>query len=423
MNYNKQTADKIDEHIKNNDVTLDENDPCLKETHVELTQDDETRKTIKFDVIKLPLHLVFPNVRNGRFRDIYLEEKMRLQSEGHNGLDEYDDPESWELDPFDSTQGKIIREMLLERLEPDAAGKLMLQIKEKGQKDPGIITHDGRVMDANRRYAVLHRIAEKSKEPGFIRVCRLPKDASEKDLQQIEIQEQMGENFKLDYSPINEVLKVHEVHELGLTDSEIAARMAKSVSHIKHLLNMYDVGLDVLANNGTPNQWPLLGKKEGEKEGKYSYLDDLMKQCLGDRKKAAWGLSDYDTIRKAAYKLFWDEDFAHKDFRKIPKFMKIDRIKKNFIDSVKPNEQTKEEFSPEQIKEAFDRASSAQSAAAKLDKPHQILLSIKDNFDILLETLDTNALLKKQKSLELMDEIVSASEKIKEFRDANQENA
>ena len=78
---------------------------------------------------------------------------------------------------------------------------------------------------------------------------------------------------------------------------------------------MYDVSLDVLADNGTPNQWPLL-------KDKFSYLDDLMKQCLGDRKKTTWGLADYDAIRKASYKLFWDKDFAHKDFRKIPKFMK-----------------------------------------------------------------------------------------------------
>tara|TARA_Y100000590_G_scaffold361371_1_gene417999 strand:- start:3866 stop:5104 length:1239 start_codon:yes stop_codon:yes gene_type:complete len=412
MNYNKQTADKIDEHIKNNDVTLDENDPCLKETHVELTQDDETRKTIKFDVIKLPLHLVFPNVRNGRFRDIYLEEKMRLQSEGYNGLDESDDPESWELDPFDDTQAKIIREMLLERLEPEASRKLMTAISTDGQKFPGIITHDGRVMNANRRYAVLHRLAS-SEEPGFIRVVRLPKDTSDKDLHRIEIKEQMGPDFKLDYSPINEVLKVQEVSDLGMTVLEIADEMAKSEEHIEHLQKMYKVALDVLADNGTPNQWPLL-------KDKFSYLDDLMKQILSDRKKTIWGLTDFLKIKNAAYKLFWEDDFSHKDFRKIPKIMKQDRIKKNFLESVEPNDQTGEQAD---IKEAFDRAENAEKTAQNSLKPQKILISIKDNFDALLEVLDNNALLKKQQSLDLMDEIITHSEKLKEFRDANKENS
>ena len=235
MNYNEQTANAIDEYIRNNSekIKLAADDPCLKETHIELTQADGTRKTTKFEVIKLPLNLVFPNVRNGRFRDIYLEEKMRLQSEGYNGLEESDDPESWELDPFDDTQAGIIRSMLLERLEPEAARKLIQAISDEGQRFPGIIAHDGRIMNANRRYAALHILSEQSKEPGFIRVTRLPKNTSDKDLHRIEIKEQMGTDFKLDYSPINEVLKVHEVSALGMTASEIADEMGKKEADIK----------------------------------------------------------------------------------------------------------------------------------------------------------------------------------------------
>ena len=176
---------------------------------------------------------------------------------------------------------------------------------------------------------------------------------------------------------------------------------------------MYKVALDVLADNGTPNQWPLL-------KDKFSYLDDLMKQILSDRKKTIWGLTDFLKIKNAAYKLFWEDDFSHKDFRKIPKIMKQDRIKKNFLESVEPNDQTGEQAD---IKEAFDRAENAEKTAQNSLKPQKILISIKDNFDALLEVLDNNALLKKQQSLDLMDEIITHSEKLKEFRDANKENS
>ena len=92
----------------------------------------------------------------------------------------------------------------------------------------------------------------------------------------------------------------------------------------------------------------------------------------------------------------------------------------NFLESVEPNDQTGEQAD---IKEAFDRAENAEKTAQNSLKPQKILISIKDNFDALLEVLDNNALLKKQQSLDLMDEIITHSEKLKEFRDANMENS
>ena len=408
--------DRIDQYIEKNpeEIKLSDDDPCLKETHVTLTQSDGTRKTQKLEVIKLPLDLVYPNVHNGRFRDIYLEEKMNLQLRNYNGLEEGDDPESWDLDPLDDTESGIIRSMLLERKDPDASRLLIKALSDKGQEKPGIITYDGCIMNANRRYAALYMLSEKNPEQfGFIRVVRLPKTTSKNDLFKIEIAEQMGPDYKLDYSAINEVLKVRDGLLLGMESAEIAEDMGKSVEHVQHLEQMYRVAVDILSDHGTPNQWPLL-------ENKYSFLDDLMKQVLNPKKKSAWGLENYVALKKVCYKLFWDDDFGHIMYRRIPEIAKNDRILESFIESTQTNEETHEEAD---VKEAFDRAVKLVKSTKDAEKPAKLLISINDDLEILSEILENNPLLKKENCLQLMNKIIQHTKKLQDFRDENSTNS
>src|SRR5437879_6108186 len=91
-------------------------------------------------VYRLPTSLLAFNIRNGRFA-AELRAKEHQLGRG--------------LDPLVSEDEEVIQALLV-NLDPGATELLKQDIKAIGQTDPGIITHDGFVINGNRRLAVLH---------------------------------------------------------------------------------------------------------------------------------------------------------------------------------------------------------------------------------------------------------------------------
>jgi hypothetical protein len=413
MNYNTENAKKIQEYIDSHltEIEIDDKDPCNNTELIKLTQSDGTVKKQKIKVIKLPLELLFHNVRNGRFKDIYLEQKIDLQEKGYNGLEATDDPESWDLDSTNEAEAKIIRSMLLEQLDPEAAGLLLTAIEEDGQEEPGIITHDGYIINANRRAAILHKLSQKDPQKfGFMKVAQLPEDIDPLDLYNVEINCQMGKDLKLDYSPINAMLKVKEGRNLGKSADSLAEQMGKSKKEIEHLEKMCSVAAKILEDHGTPNQYPLL-------KDKFSYLDDLMKQVLPEEKQKAWGPEDFIEARRLAYDLFWHKDFNHKLYRKWSPIMSNPRVREHFLDSAKKGPKG-EQFSLPQKFDAFERAEKALRSIADQDKPENLLNSLLDSFQALSEMEDKSTL-KKENCLKKISKILEHLKELEKFRDEN----
>ena len=413
MNYNTENAKKIQEYIDSHltEIEIDDKDPCNNTELIKLTQSDGTVKKQKIKVIKLPLELLFHNVRNGRFKDIYLETKISLQEAGHNGLESTDDPESWDLDPTNEAEAKLIRSMLLEQLDPEAAGLLLTAIEEDGQEEPGIITHDGYIINANRRAAILHILSQKDPQKfGFMKVAQLPDNIDPLDLYNVEINCQMGKDLKLDYSPINAMLKVKEGRNLGMSADTLAEKMGKSTKEIKHLEKMCSVAAKILEDHGTPNQYPLL-------KNRFAELDDLMRQVLPEEKQKAWGPEDFIEARRLAYDLFWYKDFHHKLYRKWSAIMSNPRVREHFLDSAKRGPKG-EEFSLPQKFDSFQRATQALEAIASQDKPEKLLNSLLDSFQALSE-MEDKSLLKKENSLKKISEILEYLKELQKFRDEN----
>ena len=413
MNYNTENAKKIQEYIDSHltEIEIDDKDPCNNTELIKLTQSDGTVKKQKIKVIKLPLELLFHNVRNGRFKDIYLETKISLQEAGHNGLESTDDPESWDLDPTNEAEAKLIRSMLLEQLDPEAAGLLKTAIEEDGQEEPGIITHDGYIINANRRAAILHILSQKDPQKfGFMKVAQLPDNIDPLDLYNVEINCQMGKDLKLDYSPINAMLKVKEGRNLGMSADTLAEKMGKSTKEIKHLEKMCSVAAKILEDHGTPNQYPLL-------KNRFAELDDLMRQVLPEEKQKAWGPEDFIEARRLAYDLFWYKDFHHKLYRKWSAIMSNPRVREHFLDSAKRGPKG-EEFSLPQKFDSFQRATQALEAIASQDKPEKLLNSLLDSFQALSE-MEDKSLLKKENSLKKISEILEYLKELQKFRDEN----
>ena len=197
---NEGNVKKIDEYIAQNP------DAKLPKTHSVIIKGEN--KDIQ--VYKIPLKLLFYNIKNGRFAAEYLELKEKL------GRD---------LEPNKTEDKKIIQKMLLE-LDPRKSLELESDIRKYGQREPGISTHDGHIHNGNRRMSVIQNIVDTGNiDANFLQVARLPPNVDEQDLWLIEAGIQLSKNVQLDYGPINTLLKFKEGIDSGLTPIQVAKNL------------------------------------------------------------------------------------------------------------------------------------------------------------------------------------------------------
>lgn len=160
---------------------------------------------------KLPINMLRYNVNNGRF---VVEIK------------EWESINNKILDANDSDDAKQIRKLLLS-LDKNDTELLEEDLSLKGQIEPGVITHDGYVINGNRRMAVFQQMHEKESTGKWekLDVIRLPPSVSNKDLWRIEAGLQLSKDKVAEYHPVNELLKIKEGIASGLSPKEIAAAM------------------------------------------------------------------------------------------------------------------------------------------------------------------------------------------------------
>ena len=184
------------------------------ENHPACKQSDQGRYIIyggtptKHPAYRLPLRLLIHNISNGRFRSELLEKEEQLRRK---------------LDPTTPDDAAIIRKLLLDQNESETKA-LRADLLTNGQQEPGIITFDGAVINANRRMAILWTLHAETKDPRFeyIDVARLPKGVDEVDLWRIEAGLQFGKDFRLEYGGVNELLKLREGEQQGLSPKDIS---------------------------------------------------------------------------------------------------------------------------------------------------------------------------------------------------------
>jgi len=204
MKLNTARAKQIDAYLEN---------------HVEQSSTDEKMKIPyggglhPHSVYKITFKYLVYNIRNGRFRAELLEKEEDLKRR---------------LDSTEKQDAEIIKTLLLNQ-DKNATEILKADLKKHGQIDPGIITFDGAVINANRRMAILSELFEETRDTrfSFLRVARLPQGVEETDIWRIEAGLQFAKDFRLDYAGINELLKLKDGINDGLTPRDIKRRMIR----------------------------------------------------------------------------------------------------------------------------------------------------------------------------------------------------
>jgi hypothetical protein len=195
---------------------------------VDLSQVSEKTKRVErhwikgqkrdLDVYRISLEHLYFNIENGRYAD----RMIRLRQE-NPGL---------QIDPRQDKWKHKIEEMLAGEhkdtsRDKAAFEKLLQDIRERDQLRPGVVLVDGGVIDGNRRLAALRRLWKESKNAarfGYFDGVILPKDTTDEDRWFIEAGIQLGIPERLDYTPINELIKVRQgirLYEAKIEDGSL----------------------------------------------------------------------------------------------------------------------------------------------------------------------------------------------------------
>jgi len=321
---NSENSLALDEYIQKNKTKSQSN-----ETHRIILNG----QSVALQVYNIPLKYLYFNIENGRFAADY---KDLVKKRGGKILDSTNEKDA-----------KIIENLLLE-LDPTQTKVTMRDIKNLGQKEAGIITHDGFVINGNRRLSILLKLAKDDSKFDQMRVVRLPQNVDRKDLYKLEIGLQMGKEEILPYSPINELLKLKEgKDDKKLSVQEIASALYGHDKEGKEVQKKLD-RLDLI-----DNYLAFFGKQDQYKEVERLMEHFIDAQSILENSRDRISDEELYKIKQAMWGLIRD-GVTHLELRDIKKMIRKNAEKAlNRIyviaDSVKPSlpESVKEVLKPE----------------------------------------------------------------------------
>jgi hypothetical protein len=313
-------------------------------------------KMIEIPVFRIPLECLYYNVANGRFAKEYLKIKKQLRRE---------------LDSENLNDVKEIEKMLREQ-SMSKTNWLKNNIKDVGQEEPGIITHDGYVINGNRRMSVLKLLTLEDSKFGYMNVGRLPENVSESDVYKIELGKQMARDQKLDYGPMNELLKIEHGINSGLTPEQIATTIGFSKEEIIEKIERLELIKEYLNFIGDPENF-------ASAENINDHFIDLQDYIFSKKKKRKHEFSTLEllNIKEIAFSTM-QAGVLSKHLRKIPKMVKNPKIKPIFFSA--------KEFvnkEPKKTLEIFGTCETRLKAIEDQDKPGVLLDAILGNLDAL----------------------------------------
>lgn len=161
------------------------------------------------DVVKMPADEVLLNHRSHR---------IRSQLDG--------DPE-WEKvksDPTSEAAQKVIQRYVQVARSEKEFDELKESLIREGQTEPGVMTRDGVLVNANTRAVAMREMEDLDKRN--LSVAVLPPTIQPEELGLLELRLQMQKELKVDYSLTNELLFIEELsNERGMSDAAIAKEM------------------------------------------------------------------------------------------------------------------------------------------------------------------------------------------------------
>jgi hypothetical protein len=343
-------------------------------------------KAQRFQVYRIPIKYLIYNIRNGRFTSELLQKESELKRK---------------LDAAVLTDSKIIQRLLLD-ISPKETEALKTDLAKNGQLDPGVITHDGAVVNANRRMAIISLLRDETSDPRYeyLRAVRLPKNVDEKDIWRIEAVLQFAKEFRLDYSPINELLKLKEGLERSkLTADEISQTLMGrfSTTEVRERLAVLKLIESYLDFIDRPGEYHLI-----EQTHSMEKFNSLQANVIAPLKKQGdVNPAEIAKLSALAFVLINRTDLSHWDIRLLSKIA-ADRnargeLYRNYDAKKKVADQ-----SPSKLEENYTNAKEIYEAQQSKNKPERLL---RKALSALQGISDGHAMLEEDSLKGLLDQI------------------
>lgn len=222
--------------------------------------------TETYPVYKVRLDYLYYNDRNDRIATWISKYKSE------HGIQQF---EKTDIKKYNNIIQKFIEDSNL-----DAINRTQNNISLVGQRKPGVVLLDGRIIDGNRRYTCLRRLSEENTQNyNYFETVILSQniESSEKQIKMLELQLQMGEEERVDYNPIDRLVGVYQdvVENKLLTVKEYAQSTNKSVAEVEKDIDLAKLLVEYLETINAPKQFYIA--REQDLNGPLVELQGILK--------------------------------------------------------------------------------------------------------------------------------------------------
>jgi len=156
-----------------------------------------------------------------------------------------------EKDPWGREAQEYLHDLLRSRpANPDQTDPeytaLMNELDDVGQREPGIVSRNGILVDGNTRAAALIDLGEQN-----IRVGVLPTDTSRQDINSVELSLQLRKDRRRDYSYINRLIAIDEELGRGRSEADVAKDFNIKLATLQRDRWVYGLILDAIDRSRT----------------------------------------------------------------------------------------------------------------------------------------------------------------------------
>ena len=127
------------------------------------------------------------------------------------------------------------------------------------QREPGVVLADGRIIDGNRRFTCLRRLAQKNGHFNYFETVILDRNIENnaKQIKMLELSIQHGEESKVDYNPVDRLVGIYndivDTHLLSV--EEYARTTNESEADVKRRVEIAKLMVEFLEFINAPKQF------------------------------------------------------------------------------------------------------------------------------------------------------------------------
>ena len=188
-------------------------------------------------VISVPVNMLYFNPDTHRIRAQRALDPAREKEIGEN--------------PWGAVAQEYLHDLLRQRpsnpdqTDPDYTA-LMDELDDVGQREPGIVSPHGILVDGNTRAAALIDLGVQN-----IRVGVLPEDTSRQDINAVELSLQLRKDRRRDYSYINRLIAIDEELGRGRSEADVAKDFNNKLATLQRDRWVFALILDAIDRSKT----------------------------------------------------------------------------------------------------------------------------------------------------------------------------